>query len=186
MEYFKMLTGGENKSMGKSAGRNRKAEQRSRKPAQQAAKPDQVQDPEPQISAAVTSTEIVPADNAPADSSPTQSAPTESSPAEIPPAAPVASKEAVPVSLQTIADAYGDYFKKSFEQTRSYFEKLASVRSLDKAFELQTEFAKQACENFSAESKRIGDLYGELTKQRSRRFEDFVARMNQATLSPMR
>jgi len=41
--------------------------------------------------------------------------------------------ETVPVSFQSLAKAYEDYARKSFEQTRFLFEKLASVRSLDKA-----------------------------------------------------
>ena len=67
--------------------------------------------------------------------------------------------------MQTIATAYGDYTKKSFEETKSFVEKLSGVRSLDKAVEIQTEFAKQAYETFVAESQKIRQLYGELAKQ---------------------
>ena len=74
-----------------------------------------------------------------------------------------------PVSLQTIANAYGDYTRKSFEQTRSFFDKLTGVRSLDKVVEIQTEFAKQACETFVAEAQKIRDLHRELARQRLER-----------------
>jgi phasin family protein len=73
--------------------------------------------------------------------------------------------EPAPVSLQTIAKAYGDYTRKSIEETRSYVEKLRDVRSLDKAVEVQTEFAKQAFEMFVAGSQRIYGLHKELAKQ---------------------
>ena len=55
------------------------------------------------------------------------------------------------IDIQTIALAYGEYTRKSFEQTKSFVEKLSGVRSLDKAIEIQTEFAKQAYETFVAD-----------------------------------
>ena len=69
------------------------------------------------------------------------------------------------IDFQTIAMAYGDYTKKSYEQTKTYVEKLAGVRSLDKAIEIQTEFAKQAYETFVHESQKIRELYSGLAKQ---------------------
>ena len=77
------------------------------------------------------------------------------------------------IDFQTIAMAYGDYTKKSYEQTKSYVEKLAGVRSLDKAIEIQTEFAKQAYETFVHESQKIRELYSGLAKQS---FEGAVAK----------
>ena len=53
--------------------------------------------------------------------------------------------------VQAIASAYGDYAKKSFEDTKSFVEKLSGVKSLDKALEAQTEFARSAYETFVAE-----------------------------------
>jgi hypothetical protein len=84
-----------------------------------------------------------------------------------------------PVSLQTIANAYGDYTRKSFEQTRSYFDQLTGVRSLHKAVEIQTEFAKQACETFFAESRRIRELHNELAMQPLKRLEGLVTKVTQ-------
>jgi len=75
-----------------------------------------------------------------------------------------ASTNAVP-GLQAIATAYGDYTKKSFEDAKSFVEKLSGVRSFDKAIEVQTEFAKTAYETFVTESKKIAALYGDLAKQ---------------------
>jgi phasin family protein len=82
--------------------------------------------------------------------------------------------EPAPVSLQTIAKAYGDYTRKSIEETRSYVEKLRDARSLDKAMEVQTEFAKQAFEMFVAGSQRIYGLHKELAKQTLRPLERVV------------
>jgi phasin family protein len=82
--------------------------------------------------------------------------------------------EPAPVSLQTIAKAYGDYTRKSIEETRSYVEKLRDVRSLDKAMEVQTEFAKHAFEMFVAGSQRIYGLHKELAKQTLKPLEHLV------------
>lgn len=78
------------------------------------------------------------------------------------------------IDMQTIALAYGEYTRKSFEQTRSFVEKLAGVRSLDKAIEIQTEFAKQAYETFVMDAQKIRELYSGLAKQT---FEGAVAKV---------
>ena len=88
-----------------------------------------------------------------------------------------ASANTFPGSFQAIATAYGDYTKKSFEDTRSFVEKLSGVKSLDKAIEVQTEFAKMAYETFVTESQKIGALYGDLAKQSYKPFGGFVAKM---------
>jgi hypothetical protein len=78
--------------------------------------------------------------------------------------------------FQAIARAYGDYMKKSFEDTKLFVERLSGVKSLDKALELQTEFAKTAYETFVTESQKIAALYGDLAKQSYKPFGDFVAK----------
>jgi len=77
--------------------------------------------------------------------------------------------------FQAIATAYGDYTKKSLEDTRSFVEKLSGVKSIDKAIEIQTEFAKSAFETFMAESQKIGELYRDLAKQSYKPFGGFPA-----------
>ena len=67
--------------------------------------------------------------------------------------------------LLAIASAYGDYAKKSFEDTKLFVEKACGVKSLDKALEVQAAFVQTSCETFVAESQRIGVLYGNLAKQ---------------------
>src|SRR5882762_9144222 len=87
------------------------------------------------------------------------------------------SASAFPAGLQAIATAYGDYTKKSFEDTKSFVEKLSGVKSFDKVIEIQTEFAKSAFETFVAESQKIGALYGDLAKQSYTPFAGFIAKM---------
>ena len=88
-----------------------------------------------------------------------------------------ASTNTFPSGFQAIATAYGEYTKKSFEDTKSFVEKLSAVRSLDKAIEIQTEFAKTAYETFVSGSQKIGALYSDLAKQSHKSFGGFVAKM---------
>jgi hypothetical protein len=82
-----------------------------------------------------------------------------------------------PGGFQAIATAYGDYSKKSFEDTRLYVEKLSGVKSIEKAIEVQTEFAKTAYETFVTESQKIGALYGDLARQSYKPLGGFAAKM---------
>jgi hypothetical protein len=93
------------------------------------------------------------------------------------PVVPAVAEESAPASYRALADAWGNYSRTSLEQTKVYFEKLAGVRSLGAAFEVQAEFAKQACETFVAQSQRIGELQGDLAKQRLKRIEGFMQKM---------
>lgn len=83
--------------------------------------------------------------------------------------------------VQAIATAYGDYAKKSFEDTKSFVEKLSGVKSFEKVVELQTEFTKSAYETFVAESKKISELYADLAKEAYKPFEGYVAKFTPPT-----
>ena len=76
-----------------------------------------------------------------------------------------------------IATAYGDYAKKAYEDGKSFAEKLSTVKSMDKAIEAQTEYAKTAYETFVAESQKIAGLYGDLAKQVVKPFETLSAKL---------
>ena len=97
-------------------------------------------------------------------------------PVDAPSIGAVTPADSFPVSIQTIANAYSDYTRKSLEETTSFVEKLTGVRSLDKAIEIQAEFAKQAYETFVAESQRICALYSELAKQIFKPFAGLLAK----------
>ena len=188
-----MLKAGGNK--GKSERRGRKAESRKQAGGQQGfeaePRPDQLQDAQEQINkqigAPVASidqlqdaqeqvNEQISAPVAWSDISPLETSAT-----DIITVVPTVSAEPVVASLATIANAYGAYTGKSVELTLAFLEKLAAVRSLDKAFEVQTEFAKQAFETLFAESRKIHELYSELARQRVVHLEGFVARITQTT-----
>ena len=52
-----------------------------------------------------------------------------------------------------------DYAKKSLEQNAATFEKLAGVKSLDQAIQIQSDYLKGAYEGFVAHSTRTRELY---------------------------
>jgi hypothetical protein len=85
---------------------------------------------------------------------------------------------AAPVSLQTIANAYGDYTRRSLEETRSFVEKLKGAKSLDKAVEVQAEYAHHAFEMFVAESRKIYGLHKELARQTLKPLEGLMKKPN--------
>jgi len=89
----------------------------------------------------------------------------------------VVSTSSLASGIQAIATAHGDYNKKSFEDMRSYVDKLSGVKSIDKAIEIQTEFVKSAFESFAAESQKIGALYRDLATQSYKPFGGFLAKM---------
>ena len=83
--------------------------------------------------------------------------------------------------FQTIANAYGDNIRRltCYSDPQARASSVAVPRSPDKAIEVQTEFAKQACETFLSDSHRIWKLYSELARQIFRPFERLATRMSQ-------
>jgi hypothetical protein len=83
--------------------------------------------------------------------------------------------------VQAIAAAYGDYTKKSFEDGKSFVEKLTGVKSMDKAVEVQTEYARSAYETFVAESQKMVALYTDLAKQTFKPLETMASKFTPAS-----
>ena len=124
------------KPSGKPGQRSRKAGQRSPKPDQQQSPKLDQPDAKEQIAETVASTDASMIGAAALADAPSISA---VAPADVPPIGAVALADApsigaivpadnFPVSIQTIANAYGDYTKKSLQDTRSFVEKLMDVQ----------------------------------------------------------
>jgi hypothetical protein len=79
-------------------------------------------------------------------------------------------------SSQAIAVEVADYSKKAFEDSTAALEKLFGVKSLDKAIEVQTEFAKTAYEGFVSKASKIGELYADFAKETYKPFEAMLAK----------
>ena len=73
--------------------------------------------------------------------------------------------------LQAIATEMADYSKKVFEQGTAATEKLIGAKSLEKAFEVQSDYVKSAYEGFVAEATKLSELYADLAKEAYRPFE---------------
>ena len=116
--------------------------------------------PEPQPAAALSPAEPPPAESKIATPSPAEPA----------------SSELAPVSLQTIANAYRDYTRKSIEEFGSFVEQLSGARSLEKAMTVQSEFVKRAYENSVAESQKICELHNKLAKQTLQPFQGLMGK----------
>ena len=176
-----MPTTDHTKAAGKSGPRNRKAPPRGQKADPQPTSKPEAKAAKAELAAVAASTK--PASNgtsAPSDVSRNgAAAPAKAAPAKAAPAV-TATADATPISLQTIANAYSDCTKRSLDDIRSYVEKLTEVRSLDKAVEIQNEFAKRSFQGFVADSQKIFGLYGELAKQTFKPFAGFVAKATQA------
>lgn len=79
-------------------------------------------------------------------------------------------------SAQAIAVELADYSKKSFEESTAMIEKLFGVKSLEKAIEVQSEYAKAAYEGFVAETTKLGEMYSALAKETYKPFESLMAK----------
>ena len=81
---------------------------------------------------------------------------------------------------QAIATEMVDYSKKSFEDGTQIAEKMLGAKSIDKAFEIQTDYAKAAYESFVAQTTKLGELYADFAKEAYKPFEAHMPKAAQA------
>jgi hypothetical protein len=62
-------------------------------------------------------------------------------------------------NFQAIASRWADFSKRSFEDASRAWEEMIGAKSVDKAIEVQTKYAKGAYENWIAEMSKIGEMY---------------------------
>jgi hypothetical protein len=78
---------------------------------------------------------------------------------------------------QEIASQIADYSKHSFEQGTRTMENLLGAKSPDKAFEVQTEYAKAAYESYVSHATKLGQLYTDLAKETFKSYQDFASKL---------
>jgi hypothetical protein len=78
---------------------------------------------------------------------------------------------------QAIASQIADYSKHSIEQNTKTMEKLLGAKSPDKAFEVQTEYARAAYESYVSHATKLGQLYTDLAKETFKSYQDFAAKV---------
>lgn len=81
---------------------------------------------------------------------------------------------------QTIAAETAAYARKSFEQGTSAMESLLGARSLERAVEVQSQYAKLAYEGMVAQSAKINEIFADVTKQSFKPVEDLFAKARPA------
>lgn len=87
----------------------------------------------------------------------------------------VASATAMTKGMQTIATELADYSKKSFEDGSAVLEQAMAAKSLDKAVEVQTTYARTAYEAYVGQMSKIGEIYMNAAKEAYRPFEAQIA-----------
>jgi hypothetical protein len=82
----------------------------------------------------------------------------------------------MPKCVQAIAAEIADYSKRSFENGAKAMQNLLAVKSLDKAIEVQSEYAKTAYEDYTAQLTKLGTLYSDLAKEAFKPYEGLSGR----------
>ena len=77
--------------------------------------------------------------------------------------------------LQAIAAETTEYSKRSLESTSAFVEKLAGVKSIDTAVQLQSEFTKAQFEGFVAQATKVSEIYRDLAKDAFKPVETAMA-----------
>jgi hypothetical protein len=88
----------------------------------------------------------------------------------------MSSMGALSKGFQTIAVELADYSKKMFEEGTAATEKLLGAKSLDKAFEVQSDYVKSAYEGFVSQSAKLGELYASLAQEAYKPYEGYMAK----------
>ena len=73
--------------------------------------------------------------------------------------------------FQEIAKETADFSKKQFETSSAVAEKLMATKSIEKAVELQADYAKNTYESFVSQATKIGELYAGIAKESYKPFE---------------
>jgi hypothetical protein len=80
----------------------------------------------------------------------------------------------MPKHVQAMAAEMAEYSKRSFENGTKAMQNLMAVKSLDKAIEVQSEYAKTAYEDYTAQITKLGQLYSELAKEAFKPYQGFA------------
>lgn len=81
---------------------------------------------------------------------------------------------AVSRGLQTLASETAGFSKQSFEESAAHMEKMLGAKSIDVAFEAQSDFLRASYEKAVGQATRFGEIYMDLVKEATKPFEDLV------------
>lgn len=83
--------------------------------------------------------------------------------------------------FQAIATEASEFSKKSFQDATTFMESLASVKSVENAFELQSNFMKSSYESLVTEATKMGEMYADLAKTVYKPYEATIAKATSST-----
>jgi hypothetical protein len=88
----------------------------------------------------------------------------------------VASATAMTKGLQNIAAESADFSRRSFEKGTQALEKVIAAKSVERAFEVQQGFMKEAYESFLTQLTKFNELYAATVKDAYRPFEAHIGK----------
>jgi phasin family protein len=87
-----------------------------------------------------------------------------------------AASSTITKGLQQIAEETAGFSKKHFETSSAALQELFGAKSVEKAIEIQTNFAKKSFESFVAQSTKVGELYTSLVTEALKPAEQIIAK----------
>ena len=78
--------------------------------------------------------------------------------------------------FQAIAATITDYSKKNFEDGTRAFEQLIGAKSVEQAFEIQSQYAKKAFDAYIAQVSKLGEMYLDLARNAYKPVEQAMAK----------
>ncbi len=78
--------------------------------------------------------------------------------------------------FQSMAAEAADYSKTNLEKGTAALEQLMASKTLEKAIEVQSGYAKDAYEAFVAQATKMSELYADLAKEAYKPFETTMAK----------
>jgi phasin family protein len=78
--------------------------------------------------------------------------------------------------FQALAAEMMNYSKATFDDAMRTWEQLIGVKSLDQAFDIQSQYAKRVYENHMAELSKLREMYTDMVRDASKPVEDATRR----------
>jgi hypothetical protein len=73
--------------------------------------------------------------------------------------------------FQAIAATIADFSKKSFQDGTRVWEQLVGVKSVEQAWEIQSQYAKKAFDDYVAHASKLSEMYTDLARNAYRPVE---------------
>jgi hypothetical protein len=78
--------------------------------------------------------------------------------------------------FQVIAARWTGFSKRAFEDATRTFEQLVGAKSLEQAFQIQSNYAKTAYDNWLAEASKLGEIYAATARDAYKPVEQAAAK----------